>query len=299
MCMVIILTTSVSVWLLAFGDRESAYEDALYSFTPFSLVRSTETVTVSAKSPAPTGLARDVFGFPIVPLAPSSLPVDPPAHEQASTPPRGDTRLSFSSHFYREDGLLEVSPTGPHPIFELIRRAEQQWTEKNRKASKTLKQAFTEYQRRYRRLPPKGFDVWWTYVQSHSVQLPDEYDQIDRDLSPFWGVRPAELRRTQRDWEGQVDSFTVGRDTVGEEFGPLNYTAPEDERVKKQLANGATLVMEVLEEVEDYLPPFRAVFSPYDNPNLPSDWELRKEAERAAKAGRCEFPRCFDLSFPY
>lgn len=63
-------------------------------------------------------------------------------------------------HTYRKDGLLEVNPRGPHPIFELISRAEANWEAKMNKASKTLEQACREYERRYRRLPPLGFDKW-------------------------------------------------------------------------------------------------------------------------------------------
>ena len=65
-----------------------------------------------------------------------------------------------SSHLYRSDGLLEVNPDGPHPIYELVNMAEARWSEKHRKASKTLAAAVQEYRRRYRRDPPRGFDHW-------------------------------------------------------------------------------------------------------------------------------------------
>ena len=65
-------------------------------------------------------------------------------------------------HSYRSDGLLEVNYDGPHPIFELVREAEKLWTEKLQRASKSLVDAVGEYQRRYKRDPPKGFDLWYT-----------------------------------------------------------------------------------------------------------------------------------------
>lgn len=64
-------------------------------------------------------------------------------------------------HTYRSDGLLEVNPKGPHPIFELVNNAEKAWNEKLRKASTSLDEAIGEYRRRYRRNPPKGFDKWY------------------------------------------------------------------------------------------------------------------------------------------
>ncbi|KAJ7687660.1 hypothetical protein B0H14DRAFT_2272601, partial [Mycena olivaceomarginata] len=55
-------------------------------------------------------------------------------------------------------------------------------------ASTTLCQAAAEYTRRHGRLPPSGFDAWW------GVRLPDEYDQIERVLGPFYSVRGGESR---------------------------------------------------------------------------------------------------------
>ncbi|KAF8625396.1 hypothetical protein AX15_005402 [Amanita polypyramis BW_CC] len=66
----------------------------------------------------------------------------------------------LEKHTYRPDGLLEVNPDGPHPIFKLIRDAEAAWEAKHSRASKTLEQAVREYRRRYRRDPPRGFDHW-------------------------------------------------------------------------------------------------------------------------------------------
>ena len=63
-------------------------------------------------------------------------------------------------HRYDENGLLSVDPHGPHPIFELIQKAEERWAEKHRQASRTLGQAVKEYRRRYGREPPAGFDLW-------------------------------------------------------------------------------------------------------------------------------------------
>lgn len=70
----------------------------------------------------------------------------------------------LQQHNYRSDGLLEVNPNGPHPIFELIENAEAEWEAKLASSSKTLTQAVAEYQRRYKRLPPLGFDDWFVTV---------------------------------------------------------------------------------------------------------------------------------------
>ena len=88
--------------------------------------------------------STDAFGFNI------TSRTDVPAPEQKAS----------LAHTYRNDGLLEVNPEGPHPIFELIQRAEKRWKTKNEKASKTLKEAYSEYLRRNNRKPPMGFNDW-------------------------------------------------------------------------------------------------------------------------------------------
>ncbi|KAF7316647.1 SPX domain-containing protein [Mycena chlorophos] len=207
------------------------------------------------------------------------IPTDAPHPIRSPSPVLGE-------HTFLPNGLLEVNPTGPHPIFALIARAEAEWSQKLAAASKTLRQAATEYTRRYGRLPPRGFDSWWGYMVANNVQLPDEYDQIDRDLAPFYGVDPVDLQTIQFDWEGHKDSYTIGKESVEGGLSMLNFTLPEDERVRFTLAQGAFELMRLLEGVEHELPPFRAVFSPHDNPNLLTDWELRQQALDAAREGR-------------
>ena len=72
----------------------------------------------------------------------------------ASLPPR------LKSHRFRSDGLLEVDPAGRHPIYDLIEMAEKEWEAKHKRQSRSLDEAVEEYERRYKRAPPKGFDEW-------------------------------------------------------------------------------------------------------------------------------------------
>ncbi|KAG6817367.1 hypothetical protein H0H87_009554 [Tephrocybe sp. NHM501043] len=206
-------------------------------------------------------------------------------HERQKNLPALPEKLPpLGKHLYRSDGLLDVNPNGPHPIFELIRNAEKAWNAKVVKASKSLAEAVKEYERRYARLPPRGFDIWWKYVQEHNVQLPDEYDQIYEDLEPFWGMDPLDLQRIQSEWEAHSDSYTLGK-AEGSPITMVNSSLPGNAKVQHDLSLGAYEVMELLEDVEDAIPPFRAVFSPHDNPNLPTDWELKDQALRHAAAG--------------
>ncbi|KAJ7710081.1 hypothetical protein B0H14DRAFT_3641405, partial [Mycena olivaceomarginata] len=102
-------------------------------------------------------------------------------------------------------------PRAAHPIPALIRTAEATWAHKLARASTTLCQAAAEYTRRHDHLPPRGFDTWSGYMRARQVRLPDEYNQIERDLGPFYGVRGGELRAVQRGWQAHMDSYMVGK----------------------------------------------------------------------------------------
>jgi hypothetical protein len=191
----------------------------------------------------------------------------------------------LEAHVYREDGLLEVNPNGAHPILQLIHHAEAEWVDKNARASKTFEEAVAEYERRYHRKPPLGFDIWWFYVEENAVRLPDEYDMIYRDLEPYWGMSTADLARIQSEWESHVDSYTIGKIVHEGKAGKmslLNMSLPHPNEERHRLLLGAWEIIEMLEDVEEFIPPFRAVFSPHDNPNLPFEYLLRTSAIEAA-----------------
>ncbi|KAF8201269.1 glycosyltransferase family 90 protein [Mycena galopus ATCC 62051] len=220
-------------------------------------------------------------------VAEDLLPSRPPVRPPPSPPPR-----VLGQHKFMENGLLEVNPEGIHPIFELTRRAEDAWSAKLRRASTTFPEVVEEYRRRYKRDPPKGFDDWWNYVQRHDVQLPDEYDQIHADLEPFWGIEPTDLLSIRAELEAKVDSYTIGKtadslvDVVNTSFTPGKYD---------QLIVRSENVLDLLSDIEEFLPSFRAVFSPHDGPNRLSDYFVENAARQAAAEGkyisRKDFPK--------
>lgn len=221
---------------------------------------------------------------------------------------KGESR----EHVYRLDGLLEVNAKGSHPIMELIDRSETQWKRKLERQSKTLDAAVREYRRRYKRPPPKHFEVWyvclffltaavprarvsrWDYVTYHNVQLVDEYDSIHARLQPFWGVDPVQLRAAQAESETFGDTFTIGKLHDDDTVVLLNSTMPgsplDHQRVQDQL--------ELIDEVQDWLPAFRATFTIHDGPMQFVSWEMRKAAVDAAERGECAQNFSLSLSLP-
>jgi hypothetical protein len=206
------------------------------------------------------------------------------------------------AHEYLSNGLLVTNPDGPHPIFELIERAQAAWRKKLDSASKTLAGAVKEYKRRYHRPPPLGFDAWWFYVQENNVQLPDEYDQIYHDLEPFWGVDPWELQQVElvchfsiiqygKFWvslvavkarEQHIESFTLAKS----KDGPITVARTSFASENPSFLSGAYSILNLLENVTEWIPPFRAVFTPHDNPDVLNHYELKQQAVAAAARGK-------------
>lgn len=188
-------------------------------------------------------------------------------------------------HTYLPNGLLQFNPDAPHPVLELIRNAEEEWQKKVDGASRTLEDAVREYKRRYKRAPPQGFDDWWDWAQENQVQLPDEYDTIWRDLEPFWGMDPDDLSRLQAVQETKPDSFTIAKnETHDSHLARTAFSDPETWQ-QRALLRGLDEIVDLLRPIEDALPPYRVVLSPHDNPNLLSDYYVKKATLDAAAAG--------------
>lgn len=123
----------------------------------------------------------------------------------------------------------------------------------------------------------------------NNVQLPDEYDQIYRDIEPFWGVDPHDLQDARRAWEGNPDSFTIGKQAADDPITILDYSVRQGDDSRYGLAHTVHLIIDLMREVEEYLPPFRAIFNPHDTPNLVTNYLLKQDALRMARQGRGQF----------
>jgi len=55
--------------------------------------------------------------------------------------------------------------------------------------------------------------------------------------------------------------------------------------------DSAYRLINLMAEVEEDLPPFRAVFSPYDNPNIFITEETKSKAVEAGESGECRSSR--------
>lgn len=127
-------------------------------------------------------------------------------------------------------------------------------------------------------------DPRWEYVQKHDVQLPDEYDQIYYDLEPFWGLEPSYLLELQAEREFKQDTFTIGKNAEGK-LDILQTSFQEG--AYDQLIWIANKVLDILRDIEDDLPFFRATFTPHDGPNLMTDYVVKSTLLEAASTDSC------------
>jgi hypothetical protein len=114
------------------------------------------------------------------------------------------------------------------------------------------------------------------------VQLPDEYDEIFEDIEPFWGIDPHELARTQQELEVHDGVVTVQKTDAHPQLEVVRSTLPED---RQNLLAGINKIVALLSEVEQDLPSLRFTVSPFDNPSMLSDWQIKTMALEAAANG--------------
>ncbi|KAH8121916.1 glycosyltransferase family 90 protein [Trichoderma asperelloides] len=60
--------------------------------------------------------------------------------------------------------------------------------------SVSLADAVSEYTKRYSIPPPPNFDKWHEFASGHNSAVIDDFDQINNDLLPFWGLDPGRIR---------------------------------------------------------------------------------------------------------
>lgn len=108
------------------------------------------------------------------------------------------------------------------------------------------------------------------------MQLPDEYDQISRDLYPFRAVSPRDVRTLIDRASTEADTFEVAVrggtvSSVGGEDGPA---------IHRQRLDGQ---LDLVADVAQWIPDMRAVYSAQDTPSTIISYDLRQELTQAAE----------------
>ncbi|KAK5095321.1 hypothetical protein LTS08_008221 [Lithohypha guttulata] len=181
----------------------------------------------------------------------------------------------------RSDGLSRfhhvrsVQTHSGHPVARLVEANQAHLTKLHSEQSRTLKDARNEYQRRYHRQPPLGFDTWFRLAREHDFVLIDEFDTFMESLEPFFGVPPNVLQhRLQAAFELEPDRFGM----IKFEDGSVN------------MSEGVTGLFKRLMPHREW-----AEYIPYNVTLLVNDWdepmvsvpfpEVTKAKEAAQKSG--------------
>ena len=153
--------------------------------------------------------------------------------------------------------LLGVAFELEHPIEKLHAEGQRQFAELVERQSKSFPAAVAEYERRYKRSPPPGFDQWYSLAIKSNATIIDNFDTMMTSLEPFWGLSPREIRTRA----------TLAVDT--HDF--MSHIRIQDHRilVSEDSNHGHTdVVVEWLEAIVDYLPDMDIPMSITDEPRI-------------------------------
>jgi hypothetical protein len=139
--------------MMALLNREKGFKGQLRRLSRTTTANGTETTEGSGEG----DLIEDFWHVNFGESQPQPLHH---LHDQKGSAGRHRHSHRLGSHYFRDDGLVEVNIHGRHPIYDLMTVAEQRWEEKLARQSTTLAEAVMEYKKRYQRDPPMGFKDW-------------------------------------------------------------------------------------------------------------------------------------------
>ncbi|GAA5887796.1 hypothetical protein JCM6882_000754 [Rhodosporidiobolus microsporus] len=172
----------------------------------------------------------------------------------------------------------------PHPIHHLVREGKKAWKAKVARQSKNLREAIEEYERRYKRRPPKGFADWYFFAKANDFVMVDEFDLMMSQVEPFLAIKPSTLverhDKIQFDEEFWIQdkTFTVELKRHGghiEAHGPMKDVNERTEQMLK-LLNG----------IAKHVPDMNVTFTGHDVPWVVLSGENRALHLARARAGQ-------------
>jgi Glycosyl transferase family 90 len=183
--------------------------------------------------------------------------------------------------------LLKPAVAGFHPINILMYNARIEGDRWRVLASSSisLETAVAEYRSRYRgRAPPPNFDKWYEFARERGCPVIDNYDQIDRDLLPFWAVPPSLIRERSPLQLPSNDIFAIRIRDGHVEVSPFSY--PDRKWRPDETVN-------IIEKFAQWLPDMYIAFNLRDVPRVTMPWkqidDLKKRAstiDGTLKAGK-------------
>ncbi|OAR00256.1 hypothetical protein LLEC1_06884 [Akanthomyces lecanii] len=200
---------------------------------------------------------------------PQQAPDPEPQRQAPATTPTAPNTVTADSGSTPK-GFSDAST---HPIKHLTKNSRQQFEQAVSKQSATLETAVKEYRKRYGIPPPPHFDKWFEFARTNNVQMIDEFDTVHDLITPFWGLKPATIRRRAKEALG-YENFLLG---IAIRDHAVAFTAGGPE-----WQQNATVGM--LEKILPYLPDMDLAFNLHDEPRvvLPHD-DLSRLVDKARR----------------
>lgn len=170
--------------------------------------------------------------------------------------------------------------SGRHPVDELVynnRIGTDRWLH-HATVSTTLKTAVDEYRERHQgRDPPANFDKWFEFARQRDSLVIDKFDQIAKDLLPFWAMNPQKIRDSLE----LVKTFPdVGVITIVK--GRASHNRPADAMHRAILDH----TVDLISSFSEHLPEMSIAINLNEQPRIlvPHD-QVRRHVEAATKPG--------------
>lgn len=123
-------------------------------------------------------------------------------------------------------------------------------------------------------------------LSEHDVPLPDEYDQINRDLRPFRAISPRDLQTRLESTAKLPDTYTI-RVKSGSIRTSVTFGNEEEEIVGARMRVEGQV--ELLKDIAKDLPDFTAVYTVHDTALGTISWAHRMELEEHVQDGECKY----------
>ncbi|RYP56293.1 hypothetical protein DL771_012080 [Monosporascus sp. 5C6A] len=162
---------------------------------------------------------------------------------------------------------FRIGPMDRHPVDDLVYRGRvdaDRWL-RHATVSTTLKSAVREYKDRYHgRNPPPNFDKWFSFAQQRKSAIIDKFDQIDKDILPFWGMNQRKIHSGLEFLKSLPD---IGVITIAD--GKVYHNQPSDPS-QKQVLDG---VVSMISGFAEHLPAMSVAINLSERPRILVPWD--------------------------
>jgi hypothetical protein len=105
----------------------------------------------------------------------------------------------YTIHEALSAALNTFSDAEQHPVKILAERALEEFENVLKSQSETYEAAVIEYKRRYHIDPPPGFEGWFQFAREHQSPIIDEFDTIQKSISPLLKLSGKEVLEVMTD----------------------------------------------------------------------------------------------------